>query len=166
LRIEIYRTKYDEWLQQSPWLILAAGALLALSLVAAAMTILIRPSFDELATVVGALAVTSVLSLTAGYLLYRKGWTRSPSISFTLVLTYAWAAMLTLFNVWVLARLMFVSGHDLTLAGILLVFAAIIATAFGISVTAGVTDSLRQLAATATRLADGELGARAESQIV
>jgi signal transduction histidine kinase len=115
----------------------------------------------ELATLVGALAGTSVLSLAAGYLLYRKGWPRSPSISVTLALTFVWAAVLTLFNVWVLATAMFVDTHDLTLAGILLVFAAIIATSFGMFVSTTVTDELRRLAQAAGDLAAGDLGARA-----
>lgn len=162
MKVALPKSQYQTWFQTSPWLLMGVGALLALALVTLAMIVLLRPSFDELATLVGTLAVTSVLSLAAGYVLYRNGWVRSPSISLTLVLTYAWAAVLTLFNVWVLARLMFVDDHDLTLAGILLVFAAIIATTFGISVTAGFTDNLRQLANTTTRLANGDLNARVE----
>ncbi len=162
MRIVLPRAKQDPWFQEAPWLVLAIGASLALVLVTIATFFLIRPTFNELVTLVGALAVTSVLSLAAGFILYRRGWAKFPSISLTLVLTYAWAAVLTLFNVWVMARLMFVNTHDLTLAGILLVFSAIIATAFGISVTAGVTDSLRQLANASNRLAGGDLNARAE----
>lgn len=162
MRVALPKSKYQTWIEISPWLVLAVGAVLALSLVTVAIIVLLQPSINELITLVGALAFTSVLSLAAGYILYRKGWARSPSISLTLVLTYAWAAILTLFNVWVLARLMFVDTHDLTLAGILLVFAAIIATTYGISVTAVITDNLRQLARTANRLAQGDLDARAE----
>jgi signal transduction histidine kinase len=57
---------------------------------------------------------------------------------------------------------MFVSSHDLTLASILLVFAAIIATTFGFFVSASVTDGLRNLAEVANRLANGDLAARVE----
>lgn len=140
---------------------MVVGLGLALAIVALVTFLLMRPPFQELATLVGTLAVTSVLSLAAGYLLYRRGWARSPSLTLTLVLTYGWAAILTLFNVWVMAERMFVSDHDLTLAGILLVFAAVIATSFGIFVAASVTDSLRYLAKVAKRLATGDLSARA-----
>ncbi len=150
------------WFDTPPWLVLAVGVALALAVVTLAVMVFLRPTIDELATLVGTLALTSVLSLAAGFLIYRRGWARSPSISLTLVITYLWAAVLTLFNVWIMARLMFVDSHDLTLAGILLVFAAIIATAFGIFVAASVTDSLRQLAYAANRLAYGDLSARAE----
>jgi signal transduction histidine kinase len=149
------------WLATSPWWLLLAGPLVALLIVTVAMSVLLRPPMRELATLVGALAGTSVFSLAAGYLLYRKGWPRSPSISLTLALTFVWAAVLTLFNVWVLATAMFVDTHDLTLAGILLVFAAIIATSFGMFVSATVTDELRRLAQAAGDLAAGDLSARA-----
>jgi signal transduction histidine kinase len=153
--------KYFSWLNTSPWLVLALGIGIALALTALIMTIMLSPPLSELATLMGTLAVTSVLSLAVGYILYRRGWTRSPSISLTLVLTYGWAAVLTLFIVWIMARLMFVNTHDLTLAGVLLVFAAIIAMSYGIFVAASVTDGLRQLAKTAHTLADGDLSARA-----
>jgi signal transduction histidine kinase len=78
----------------------------------------------------------------------------------TLILAYIWAGVVTMLNVWVMARLMFVNTHDLTLAGVLLIFAALIATTFGIFVAASVTDGLRQLAKAAHRLAEGDLKAR------
>ncbi len=162
MRMVLPRNKRESWFQEAPWLVLAIAATGALVLVTLATFFLIQPTFNELVTLVGALAGTSVLSLAAGFILYRRGWSKSPSIGLTLALTYAWAAVLTLFNVWVLARLMFVEPHDLTLAGILLMFSAIIATAFGISVSAGVSDSLRQLATASNRLAGGDLSARAE----
>lgn len=151
----------SKWLQVSPWSILVTGVALALVIAVVAMILLFRPPFSELATLVGTLAVTSVLSLATGFLLYRKGWASSPSLSLTLLVTYGWAALLTLVNVWILARLMFVSEHDLTLAGILLVFAAVIAMTFGVFVAATVTGNLRQLSKTAHRLAGGDLSARA-----
>jgi signal transduction histidine kinase len=59
-----------------------------------------------------------------------------------------------------MAQLMFVNTHDLTLAGVLLLFAALIATTFGVFDSASVTDGLRQLAKAANRLAEGDLKAR------
>jgi signal transduction histidine kinase len=144
------------------WLVLGFGILTGLILVAVVTTLLMQPPFEELATLVGTLAVTAVISMAVGYALYRRGWARSPSLMITLVLAYVWAAIVTLFNVWVMARLMFVNTHDLTLAGVLLLFAAIIATTFGVFVAASVTDGLRHLAGTANRLASGDLGARAK----
>jgi signal transduction histidine kinase len=144
------------------WLVLGVGVLTGLILVAVVTTLLMQPPFEELATLIGTLAATAAASMAVGYLLYRRGWARSPSLMLTLILAYVWAAILTLFNVWIMARLMFVNNHDMTLAGILLLFAAIIATTFGVFVAASVTDSLRQLASAANRLAAGDLSARAE----
>jgi len=77
------------------------------------------------------------------------------------VLTYGWAAIVILANVWIMSERMFLNNeHDLILSGVLLVFAAIIATTFGIFVAASVTDGLRQLAQTAHQIAEGNLKAR------
>jgi len=144
------------------WLVLGVGALTGLILVAVVTTLLMQPPLGELATLIGTLAATAAVSLALGFVLYRRGWARSPSLMMTLALAYVWAAILTLFNVWIMARLMFVNTHDLALAGVLLLFAAIIATTFGVFVAASVSDGLRQLASAANRLASGDLGARAQ----
>jgi signal transduction histidine kinase len=78
----------------------------------------------------------------------------------TLTITYIWAALLTLINVGIMQQQMFVSEHDLQLSGVLLLFAAIIASSFGLFVSTSVTDDLQQLAFTAQQLAEGDLGAR------
>jgi two-component system sensor histidine kinase BaeS len=144
------------------WLVLGVGVLTGLILVAVVTTLLMQPPLEELATLIGTLAATAAISMAVGYALYRRGWARSPSLMMTLILAYVWAAILTLFNVWVMARLMFVNTHDLTLASVLLLFAAIIATTFGVFVAASVSDGLRQLALAANRLASGDLSARAQ----
>ena len=147
-------------IESSPWLVLIGGVLFALLIVTFAMSILMDPALGELATLTMTLGATSILSLAIGYFLYRKGWTRSPSLSLTLIFTYGWAAVLTLLNVWIMAELMFVNDHDLVLAGILLIFAVIIATTFGVFVSASVTNSLRGLAYSAHRFAAGDLSTR------
>ena len=147
-------------IEASPWLVLIGGVLFALLLVTLAMSVLMDPALNELATLTITLGITSVLSLAIGFLLYRRGWARSPSLSLTLILTYGWAAVLILLNVWIMAELMFVEDHDLTLAGILLMFAVIIATTFGVFVSASVTDTLRVLANSARRFASGDLSTR------
>jgi signal transduction histidine kinase len=160
MKVSIPRGKYVSRFEKSPWLVLFIGVMIALSIVALAMTWLMEPPFEEVASLIGTLAATSVFTLAVGYFLYHRGWTRSPSLGVTLILAYIWAAVVTMLNVWVMARLMFVNDHDLTLAGVLLLFAALIATTFGIFVAASVTDGLRQLVKAANRLAEGDLEAR------
>jgi signal transduction histidine kinase len=78
----------------------------------------------------------------------------------TLVLTYAWAGTLTLFNVWIMSSRMFASPHDLLLSGVLLAFAAIVATSFGVFVAANLNHGLSELADSAQQIAGGNLEAR------
>jgi signal transduction histidine kinase len=148
------------WFGRAPWRILIAGSMIALGIAAVLMYVLMAPPMEEIATLVSTLAVTSLLSLGIAYAVYRRRWARFSSLRLTLLGTYVWAALLTLFNVWVMQRQMFVSEHDLILSGVLLLFAAIIATTFGIFVSASVTDNLRQLALTADALAAGDLTVR------
>lgn len=148
------------WFRDAPWRILVAGIVVALLVAALLMVGLMAPPVDELATLVATLAVTSVLSVGLGYVLYRRGWARSSSLLITLIATYIWAAVLTLINVWVMQQRMFFSEHDLVLSGVLLLFAVIIATTYGLFVASSVTDGLRQLADTADRVAAGDLAAR------
>jgi signal transduction histidine kinase len=148
------------WFSHAPGRILVIGAAVALLVTAVLMWAVMQAPIAEIAAIVSTLSVTSVLSLGLGYWLYRRGWTRFSSLRFTLVASYVWAALLTLFNVWILSQQMFVNEHDLVLSGVLLLFAAIIATAFGIFVAASVTDSLGQLTETAQQVAAGDLSAR------
>jgi signal transduction histidine kinase len=152
------------WFRDAPWRILAIGIAVALAVVAILTYGLMHPPIADVARLVATLAVTSAISVGLGYWLYRRGWARSSSLTRTLVATYAWAAALTLFNVWVMQRRMFLNGHDLLLSGVLLTFAAIIATTYGLFVAASITDGLRHLADAAGQLAAGNLDARADVQ--
>ncbi|HEX6383777.1 MAG TPA: HAMP domain-containing sensor histidine kinase [Anaerolineae bacterium] len=155
------QNRYFAWFSQAPWRLFVIGIALALAVAVLLMRALMRAPLNEITNLASALTATSLLSLAAGYVLYRRGLARSPSLSLTLVLTYAWATILTLFNVWVLSTQMFINAeHDLVLLGVLLLFAAIIATTFGIFVAASVTDTLRQLAGSAQQVAEGNLSAR------
>ncbi len=153
--------KYADSLSRSPWRIFAIGIVAALSLVAILMVALMGAPVEEITTLIYSLSVSSLGSLAMGYILYRSGLARSPSLSLTLVMTYGWAAIVILANVWIMSERMFFNDeHDLILSGVLLIFAAVIATTFGIFVAASVTDGLRQLARSAHQIAEGNLEAR------
>lgn len=152
--------KLSGWFGRAPWRILMVGGLIALGVAAVLMYALMSPPMEEITSLVTTLAITALISLGIAYIVYRRRWARFSSLRLTLLGTYIWAAVLTLFNVWVMQRQMFVSEHDLILSGVLLLFAAIIATTFGLFVSASVTDSLHQLALTADALAAGDLSAR------
>lgn len=152
---------YTGKLSTPSWRILLFGLGLALVVAAIVMVWMMRPPVEDVATLILTLSLTSILSLGLGYVLYRNGWTRSPSLRMTLIFTCSWGAVLTFANMWVMAQLMFASEHDLALSVVLLLFTAIIATAYGVFVAASVTDGLRQVTSTARQLAAGDFTSRA-----
>lgn len=149
------------WFSRAPWRILLTGIVLAITIAMLLMRGIMNASMSEMLTLGISLTVTSLVSLGLGYLLYRRGWAKARSLNFTLVTTYAWAALLTLFNVWVMAEQMFASQHDLELAGVLLLFAGIIATTFGVFVATNISDTLNQLVDASRQIAAGYLQTRA-----
>ncbi len=145
-----------------PLVILAAGILVALLVVSGLMQWWLSPPGQEMTDLLIVLTATSALSILVGFVVNYFTSQVSPSLLLTLSLAYVWAAVLILLNVWNGARLMFLnSDHDLPLAVALLVFASIIATTFGLSVTLRVVGDLRELSRSAERIARGELSARA-----
>ncbi len=143
----------------APHLGFVGGIALTLAVALAIFFLLMQPPVDELGLMALFLAATAVLSLAAGYGAYRLGWIHhSPRISWVLLGGYALASVLTFLNVWVTARLMFASQHDLLLATVLLLFAAGIAMSVGYFLSAAVTDRIVTLNRAATKIAQGELG--------
>lgn len=107
------------------------------------------------------LSITSLGSAVFGFFSYRLGWWRRlPRLSYALILGYMLAGGLTLFNVWVTARLMFLNQHDLALGSLLLVFAGGISIAFGIFLSNAITQALEQLVGGAERLSRGDFSTR------
>jgi signal transduction histidine kinase len=123
--------------------------------------LLMTPPVNDLMYMATFLSITAVLSIIASYIAYRIGWMYlSPTIRWTLLGGYALASGLTFTNVWVTARLMFASNHDLLLATVLLLFAGGIAMAMGFFLTSALTDRIRLLDKAAKRVAKGDLQAR------
>jgi len=107
------------------------------------------------------LGITAFVSALVGYAAYRFGWVNlSPTLRWTLLGGYALASVLTFFNVWFSAELMFASEHDLLLAIVLLVFAGGIATILGYFLSSTVTERINSLKGAAERLAQGDLQTR------
>jgi signal transduction histidine kinase len=120
------------------------------------------PGLTELGLMALFLGITALASGLAGYLAYRLGWwSRAPALRWSLLGGYALASLLTFFNVWFSARLMFASQHDLLLSVVLLIFAGGMAMALGYFVSNTITDRIRGLMQAASRLAGGDLSARA-----
>jgi signal transduction histidine kinase len=107
------------------------------------------------------LSISGAASLAIGLISYRLGWWRRlHSLRWAVLLGHLLALLLIYINVWLAAQRMFISEHDLSLAGLLLVFAGAVAIAFGYTLALGVTDSLRKVAQGAGAIAQGQLATR------
>jgi signal transduction histidine kinase len=123
--------------------------------------LVMSPPLSELGLMALFLAITALVSSLAGYLAYRLGWIAlTPSLRWGLMATYAISSILTFFNVWFSARLMFASQHDLLLATVLLVFAGLMAMALGYFLSSTMTERMDLLKQAAEKLAQGNLETR------
>src|SRR5215208_2348241 len=139
----------------------ALGILLIVILSLAFFNVLMSPPSNELALMALFLGVTALASALVGYIAYRFGWVNlSPTLRWTLLGDYALASILTFFNVWFSAQLMFASQHDLLLAIVLLLFAGGIAMILGYFLSSTVTMRINLLKDAAQKLAEGELQTR------
>jgi signal transduction histidine kinase len=144
-----------------PRFLLGLLAVLALSL--AAFILSMNPPISDLGAMALFLSFTAGVSGVFGAIAHRQGWLeRMPSLRIALFGGYALAGLLTFFNVWVTARLMFASEHDLQLATVLLIFATSIAILLGYFLSSAVTGRIRALSAASRRLAEGDLATRAQ----
>jgi signal transduction histidine kinase len=122
---------------------------------------LMHPPMGDLGLMAQYLSITAIISVLIGYVAYRLGWMeRSPSLRLTLMGVYALASLLAFINVWVTAKLMFASPHDLRLATVLLVFAGGIAMVFGFFISGTITDRLEAIKRVAEQVQQGNLEAR------
>jgi signal transduction histidine kinase len=120
-----------------------------------------NPPMSDFNAMMELMLLTTLLSLVVAFAAYRLGWfTRSPRLQWSLLAVYALAGVLVFLNVWIIARMMFASNHDLMLATILLVFATGIAAAVGLFLSAALTDRILTLNRAAERIAQGELNTR------
>lgn len=123
--------------------------------------LVMTPPLNELGLMALFLAITAIVSSLAGYLAYRLGWIAlTPSLRWGLMAIYAISSILTFFNVWFSARLMFASEHDLLLASVLLVFAGGMAMALGYFLSSTMTERMHLLKKAAEKLARGNLETR------
>ena len=123
--------------------------------------ITMQPPLKEMGLMTGLLGGSGFLSVVAAYLGYRSGWiARSPRIRWTLAAGYVFAGLLAFLNVWITARLMFASQHDLTLATVLLVFSTGIAVMVGLFLSETITTRIQQLNTAAGLVAQGQLSTR------
>jgi signal transduction histidine kinase len=113
----------------------------------------------ELASLALALVPAAVVTIVAGLLASRlltRASLRQRFVAVALI-----AAAVAMANIAVLSMQMFVSDHDATLVTVLLLYAVGTGLAAAIAVARASTEALAGLRATADRLAEGDLDARA-----
>lgn len=110
--------------------------------------------WDLVAYVAAALVVTVVAMAAAGLVLARA------SLAQRFVAVGALGAAVALANLWVLSRTMFVSDHDATLLGVLLLYSVGAGVGAGVVAARTSARAVRRLASTARALGEGDLDAR------
>jgi len=124
---------------------------------------LLQPSMGDLEHMAQFLSITALISIFVGYGAYRSNWLeKAPSLRWVLLGTYILASLLTFFNVWLTARLMFASEHDLLLATVLLLFAGGIAVVFGSFFTSTLISRIQRLEVATKSIEKGDLSTRAD----
>jgi len=140
---------------------LALGILLIIAISLGIFFLVMLPPLKELGLMALYLGGTALVSALAGYIAYRLGWINfSPTLRWTLLGGYALASILTFFNVWFSAQMMFASQHDLLLAIVLLVFAGGMAMVLGYFLSSTITERIHILKGAAENLAGGDLNTR------
>jgi signal transduction histidine kinase len=149
-------------LSQTPLLArFAIGILLIVAISLGIFTLIMVPPMSELGLMALYLGITALVSALVGYIAYRFGWiNHSPTLRWTLLGGYALASVLTFFNVWFSAQMMFADEHDLLLATILLVFASGMAMVLGYFLSSTITERIHGLKNAAEKLAKGDLNTR------
>src|SRR5512136_2603043 len=141
----------------------AASVLLPLAIGLGLFYLTMNPPMSDFSAMLGLMTLTTLISLVLAFAAYRLGWiNRSPRLHWSLMSVYVLAGVLVFINVWIIARMMFASRHDLLLATILLVFATGIAVSVGVFLSAALTDRIVTLNRAAEHIARGELNTRVD----
>ena len=138
-----------------------AGTLLIVALSLGVFYFLLAPPLKDLRLMATFLGITALVSALVGYGAYKLGWLNlSPTLRWSLLGGYALSSLLTFFNVWFSAQMMFASQHDLLLAIVLLIFASGMAMVLGYFLSSTITNRIYTLKDAAEKLAAGNLQTR------
>ena len=138
-----------------------AGTLLIVALSLGVFYFLLAPPLKDLRLMAMFLSLTALVSGLVGYGAYKLGWLNlSPTLRWSLLGGYALSSLLTFFNVWFSAQMMFASQHDLLLAIVLLIFASGMAMVLGYFLSSTITNRIYMLKDATEKLAGGDLQTR------
>lgn len=145
----------------TPYLFIFLSAIIALVLAVAIVVIIMNPPARDVQLLIMFMGGTAGITLIVAYVVQKLRLVeRFPSLRLVIPVTIILTATLLVFNVWVTARLMFISDHDFYLTTALLIFASLLATGFGMFLTAHITQRLSLLSNAAEVLARGQFDER------
>lgn len=144
-----------------PVLALVGTVLLAY---AAAMLVVVpslNPPPEDVQLLFFVMSGSGGITVGSVYFLYKRRLIqRFVSLRYALVAIIILTVLLVFINVFVTAKMMFISQHDLVLTTALLLFAGLIATISVVLIASSLTERIEQLGAAARRLGRGDLAAR------
>ncbi len=141
--------------------LLVAGSIAAILVAIVMIIAALNPPMRDIQLLTLMMSGTATVTIVVAYVIYHREimeW--FSSLRWTVLATCLLSVALTFMNVWVTARLMFISSHDFALTTALLMFAGIISTIAGFVVSGTMIKRIYTLAHAAERLADGELDTR------
>ena len=137
------------------------GVMLVFLVSLVAFWALMNPAAKEMGLMAVFLSATAIVSIVIGFTAYRSSLLNmAPSLRWSLLAGYILSSVLTFINVWITARLMFASFHDLLLATILLLFASGIAVALGFFLSTALSDRIKLVKLAAQTISQGDLNVR------
>jgi signal transduction histidine kinase len=135
--------------------------LIAIAFTLVLIELIMHPPSSDLLGLGVLLTITGLISAILGFLSHRLEWWRHlRSIHYAMTLGYLLAAGLTMFNVWLTAKLMFINDHDLALGTMLLIFAAVISVSIGYFLSRSITQRLGDLVGATQKLSEGDFSIR------
>jgi signal transduction histidine kinase len=150
---------------RSALFLLISGAVAALLLALLIIAPLLSPPPGDLQLLVAFMGTTGLATIAFVYLLYqRRALQRFTSLRWTLLATSILTVLLVFVNVFLTAKSMYISEHDLVLTTALLVFAGVISVISVQLISSTITERIHDLMAAARRVAKGDFSARAATE--
>lgn len=137
-------------------LIIPLGSVLLVS-----WLVLNLPNEDTLQQLIYAMTIMGIITTITSYAIYRIGLLQwLSSLRWTLLVIVLFTVAIVMLNMWLLARLMFVDSHYLSITATVLLFAGLTAVSFGFFVSKTMTDRLQKLSEASDQVGEGNLETR------
>lgn len=144
-----------------PIFLLVIGSIAAVGVAIVMIIAALNPPMRDIQLLTLIMSGTATITVVVAYVIYHReimDW--FTSLRWTVLATCLLSVALTFMNVWVTARLMFISSHDFVLTTALLMFAGTISAIAGFVISGTMIKRIYTLTYAAERLANGDLQTR------